>query len=294
MKSQNSHFSGKDLNKLIEQRKRVFLIGIPSLIVLFALIFYICTNGPDVSRWVILGIIIFFLLPLILIGNYSLAVTEAAYHIIADNSGWKIYYDDSKFNHINKIYQNIIKNFGLLDRGGHVNFDNRLEGEIENYKFIMQDVSWNEPKRSKYGRRNEIVAEYFLLILDNTFNINCNILIKKNKILKWGISKLKRIKIEDKEFEKYYDAYTDDPATALTVLNPEFIRNLLYYKQVRKNHVEILITPKNIFLHQKPIENEERLNWNIFIHPMDLCQRKIEKINEKFNTLSLLNLLNNK
>lgn len=293
MSKSNSHFSGMDLNKLISKRKRTFFIGITSIIALFSLIFYMYNHSPEVSTWEVLGVVVFFLLPLILIRNYSSAVTEAAYNIIADNSGWKIYYDDSKFNNINKVYQNLIKDFGLLANSGHVDFDNHLEGEIENYKFIMQDISWEEPRSSKHGKRDVSVAEYSLLMIDNTFNINCNILIKKNKMLKWGISKLKRIKIEDKEFEKYYDAYTDDPATALTVLNPEFIKNLLYYKQVRKNHVEILITPATIFVHQKSIESEKSF-WNIFVNPMELCQKNIENINAKFNILSLISLLNNK
>ena len=57
--------------------------------------------------------------------------------------------------------------------------------------------------------------------------------------------------------------------------------------------MEILITPKTVFIHQKSLEKEES-NWNIFVHPMDLCQKKIEKINAKFDVLSLISMLNNK
>ena len=293
MENSDSYFSSKELNKLIAKKKRIFLFGIPSIICLLGVIFYMYTKSIELNTIWVLIIILLFLLPIILINIYSSSVTNAAYEIIADNSGWRIYHDDSRFYSINSSYQNSIKKFGLLPSSGHVKFKKHLEGEIENRKFILQDISWEEPRSTKHGKRDVSVAEYSLLMIDNTFNINCNILIKKNKILKWGISKLKRIKIEDKEFEKYYDAYTDDPTTALTVLNPEFIRNLLYYKQVRKNHVEILITPATIFVHQKSIESEKSF-WNIFVNPMELCRKNIENINAKFNILSLINFLNNK
>lgn len=294
MQDSDSHFSSKELNKLIAQRRRIFLIGIPSIICLLGVIFYLYAKGFEVNTFVGAIIVLFTLLPIVLIGNYSSAVTDAAYDIIADNTDWEIYYEDSKFRIINYSYQNFIQEFGLLPESGHVKFQNHLEGEIENRKFILQDISWVAPKRTRTGKRDDDVARYSLLITDNTFQINCNILIKKNTILKWGIKKLERIKIEDKEFEKYYDVYTDAPAIALGVLNPEFIKNLMYHKKVCKNMAEILITPETVFVHQKSIESEERLNWNIFIPPMELCRKKIEHINSRLNILQLLNLLNNK
>ena len=305
MDNKNLSFFGEEFNSLISKRKRIFFIGLPAIMALICIAFYIYTKRPGISFAGFITIMLLLITPLGLVVFYLRAVQNITYRVIVDNFNWKILTGDSeyylKYFDIQNLYQSRLKEFGLLPQRNlpgrsYVRFDkHNLQGEIGNHKFILQDVSWIDltPGSGDNRRQTEkIIAQYSLLITESPCPVNCNILIKKNTILKWGINKLKRIKIENEEFEKYYDVYTDNPEMALNVLDGEFFQQLLNHKKITKDQVEILMTPQNIFLHQKEIEKGV-FNYNIFISPMALCQKKIDNINAKLNVLPILNLLKN-
>lgn len=291
MDNKNLSFSGEEFNQLTSKRNKILFAIFFTIIVFICIILYILVKEPNINSVLGIGIILLFIIPIALIVMYENAVTKTVYYIIANNSGWEIFEGNSKHNSVRDLYQFHLKNFGLLPNGGYVNFNNNLKGEIENRQFILQEISWEVPGRKKHGTTYDTVARYMLLTVDTPFSINCNILIKKNTILKWGIKKLKRVKIENQEFEKYYDVYSDDPGTAFTILNQDFINNLLYHKKVHKNLIELLITPEKVFLHQNI--KEPLINLDLFISPMALCQKKIGNINSKLSILPILNLLKN-
>lgn len=294
MEESNSTFS-KELTNLISARSKTLSIVIFAILALSGIIIYAFVKAPRINNLLAICVLFLVIVPFVLVKKYARSVTKTVFHVIADDFGWQVCDNDLQVSNINDSYQDYVLEFGLLSSSGYVKFNNALKGEINNYKFILQDISWMIPKQTKNGGRiDKTSAKYSLLMIDNIFGVNCDIVIKKNTMLKWGVRELKRITIDNKEFEKYYDVYTDDPGAAISALNWEFLFYLLSYKQSHKDLAEILITPKYIFIHQKSIEKDGPSGYNIFTSPMKLCLKKEEKINAKLDILQALDLLNKK
>ncbi|MBO4707832.1 MAG: DUF3137 domain-containing protein [Elusimicrobiaceae bacterium] len=294
MKNLDVHFSDSELTTLIRIRKLFFLFT--SFFILLSIVFgvlYKYSHIAGLAPFIPFIIALILIISIFCLSKYNKAVINTSYCLIANNLGWEIHNGAAGWKLMYNLYQNCLKNFGLLHGKGHVQFNNSLQGEIENYKFTLDNISWIEPESTKHGEKDTTVAEYNLLTIDTPCPINCNILIKKNSMLKWGIKNLSRMKIENDEFEKYYDVYTDNPEMALGVLSVDFLGSLLDYNQIYKKLIEIIITPTKIFLYQNDGPWNKMFSHNIFLSPRIHCQKEIEKINIELNALSILDSLKN-
>ncbi len=287
MNDLDMRFSDNDLSGLTWKRRLFFLLT--TFFATLCIVFYVLYKYHNKENLVVyipitlvVGIVILFFC----LSRYNRAVMNTAYRIIAGNFGWEMYTGGPQLEIIYSLYQNCLIKFGLLHDRGHVQFNDNIQGQIENYKFTLENISWIEPRRRKHREVDTTVAEYNLLTTDTPFQVDCNILIKKNTILKWGIKKLDRLKIENKEFEKYYDVYTDKPETALGILNGDFLWSLLNYNKINKRTIELIITPKQVFFYQNT-----GMYCNILSSPRTQCQKVLKNISTQLNVLSLLKLL---
>ncbi len=290
MNDLDMRFSDNDLSGLTWKRRLFFLLT--TFFATLCIVFYVLHkyyNKENLAAFIPLVLVLSIVILFFCLSRYKRAVMNTAYRIIAGNFGWDMYTGGPQLEIIYSLYQNCLIKFGLLHDRGHVQFNDNIQGQIENYKFTLENISWIEPRRTKHGERDTTVAEYNLLTTDTPCPIDCNILIKKNTMLKWGIKKLERLKIENKEFEKYYDVYTDNPEIALGILSGDFLYTLLNYNRINKRTIELIITPKQVFFYQNT-----GMYCNILSSPRTQCQKVLQNINTQLNILSLLNLLTNK
>lgn len=196
-----------------------------------------------------------------------------------------------------KIFSNVVFKCGLFRKYRCIEYvDYLLSGIRDNYKFTIQDFLL---KFKRNYIRTNIHTRYKQLTVDTMFPINCNIIIKKNKLIKLGlIKKLKPMRIGNKEFEKNYEIYTDNFEEAKDILNENFLFELLKYNKLYGKKIEIIITPKIIFLLDQitiwDLIFKQSWHWDMIISPKKQFDRIWNDINNFLNILSLISLLDKK
>ena len=196
-----------------------------------------------------------------------------------------------------EIFSNVVFKFNLFRKYRYIEYaDYLLRGIRDNYKFTIQDFLL---KFKRNYIRTNIQTRYKQLTVDTMFPISCNIIIKKNKLIKWGsIKKLKRMEIENKEFNKCYEIYTNDFEEAKNILNENFLFELLRYDKIYGRKIEIILTPKKLFLLDQisvwDLIFKQSWHWNIFVSPKKQINKIWNNINNFLNILSVISLLDKK
>ncbi len=192
-----------------------------------------------------------------------------------------------------KIFSDAVFKFGLFRKKWDIEYvDYLLMGTRDNYKFTVQDFLL------KFTRKH-IKTRYKQLTVDTVFPINCNIIIRRSKLIKWcSIKKLKQIQIGDEEFEKCYEIYTDNLEEAQKLLNEDFIFELLKYNKIYGRRIEVIITPKKIFLLNRirfwELIFKQDWHWNIFVSPKKEFNKIWADIDNFLNVLPIVSLLGKK
>ncbi|MCR5505302.1 MAG: hypothetical protein K6E94_07170, partial [Elusimicrobiaceae bacterium] len=152
MDNLNIPVSREGLQDLIKKRRLFSFLFLLS-VALAAGIFYVAEKHYHYEN---IGILIMTLLvtPFIFfafLSKYNDALINTTYHLIARNLHWKAHKLGKKYKALYDLYQHSLQNFGLLQQDGYLEFHSELEGEIENYKFTLQDISLIEMRRGKNG-----------------------------------------------------------------------------------------------------------------------------------------------
>lgn len=301
MSNLNIELVKKELFKLNLAR---FLIISLTLVTIAGLI-YCIKYEPSWSK--LLGEIgaFYFLIFIFSYGYYLDYVLETAYILLTRNFGFEIekkmedfpskkeYKAATKEYEIEKaIFSGVAFRLGLFMRLWNIEYDNYLKGTRDNYKFTIQDFTLGFTRR----RRD---ARYKQLTIDTPFSIKCDIIIRKNRLIKWNlISRLKQMKIQNREFEKCYETFTNNFEEAQKLLNEDFIFELLKYNKIYGRHIEVIITPKKIFLLNEisvwDLIFRQSWNWNIFASPKKQINKIWADIDNFLNVLPVVSLLGTK
>lgn len=281
-------FSDEELRPLTIYR-RWFLLTFFIIVPLLFVILWFVGNYYHLELLIALLSFVGIFLPLFVfiycLSKYNEFARKTAYNIIAKHFS-QAEYDLGVEKGI--TFEDACKTFGLLPRSGYIKWHNHLRGEKDKKVFSLADISFMTIRgRTGYATS----AQYMLLTIPQKPANICHILIKRNKILKWGVKGLKRLKLEHKEFKKMYDVYTNEPETAINLLNPVFLQALISYVQISKKKAELIITPKQIFVFYNTGIWKKLFSFIIFLSSRKQCEKILREINDVLNIIPTISLM---
>ena len=283
-------FSDEELRTLTIYR-RWFLLTFFVIIPLLYIILWFVGNYYHLELLIALLSFVGIFVPLFVfiycLSKYNEFARKTAYEIIAKHFS-QAEYDLGFKNGV--TFEDICKIFGLLPRSGYIKWHNRLHGEKDKKIFSLADISFMTI-RGRTGHATS--AQYTVLTLLQKSTGTCEILIRKSKMFKWGVKGLKRLKLGHKEFEKIYDVYTNEPKTALSLLNPVFLQALISYGQISKKQPELIITPKQIFVFYNTGIWKKLFSFVIFLSARKQCEKVLKEINNVLDIMPTISLLTN-
>ena len=281
-----------------------FLIISLTLVTVVGLVYCIKYEPPWFEFFVAFCGLYFFIF-IFSYGYYLNYVLETSYLLLTRNFGFEIekkmedfpskkeYKAATKEYEIEKaIFSGVAFRLGLFMRLWNIEYDNFLKGTRDNYKFTMQDFTLGFTTRHRDAR-------YKQLTIDTPFPIKCDIIIRKNRLIKWNlINRLKQMKIQNREFEKCYETFTNNFEEAQKLLNEDFIYELLKYNKMYGRQIEVIITPKKIFLLNQisvwDLIFRQSWNWNIFASPKKQFNKIWADIDNFLNVLPVVSFLGKK
>jgi hypothetical protein len=291
----DDRFTEEELHSLVLKRRWLF-IGFPVIVILlFFLAWITCYYVLHIDGETIAGLFSFvglFLPPfafLYCLSKYKESVRKTAYFLITQHYNWRLLHSKEDIS-----FEKTATEFGLLRENEYIEPQNLfLQGEKDRHTFTLQDISWMAIRGSQAARGPVTKAQYTLLTVPLNDPIPCKILIKKNRLFKWGIKNLERLKLQDKEFEKLYDVYTDRPNKTTSLLQRGFIQALVAVCSRHQKGMELIITHKKIFVLYNTGIWGKLFGPVIFRHPRVQCEEIFKEINDMLDILSILSLLEN-
>lgn len=285
-------FSRDELHKLTVYRRWLF-IGFPVIIVLLlGLTGIVCRyifHIEDGAVAGLLGFVAILFTPCAFcycLSKYNEAVRKTAYHLIVRYFHWSLFHTGPKEEF---SFEDTCKALGLLPNDGYIMWHNFLQGERNGLNFSLSDISWMVVQGRTHSHSTK--AQYTLLTVPQKNPIACTILLRRNKLFKWGIKDLKRLQLQDKTFEKTYDTYTDQPEEATALLNPSFTQSLLHYVQTSKKQVELILTPQHVFVFHNTGIWKKLFSLVIFRSPRVQCDKILKEITDTLDILPTISLL---
>ncbi len=132
---------------------------------------------------------------------------------------------DFKIND-DKNIENHIAELKLFDKFNRFYCDDRLSG---NYKLLNLDIAQLDLRYvtgSGKNRHEKIVFQGILIKLPNMkkYKSNCYTIIRQHSL--FNFENRNRVHLEDIEFEKYYDVYSDDQIEARYMLTTSFMERM--------------------------------------------------------------------
>ena len=279
-------FSTDELRKLTIYRRWLF-IGFPVIIVLLlGLTGIVCRyifHIEDGAVTGLLGFVAILFTPCAFcycLSKYNEAVRKTAYHLIASHLNYQLFKQPTDY----AWKEELLNNVWVLLQEGYIEWHNFLQGTQNDYLITLQDISWIMP-----GTK----GQYTLLTVDPNCPIGCKIVLKKKTLLKRGMKGLivKRIRLQDKEIEKLYDVYTDQPEQATVLLNPAFTQALVQYIQSHKKQPELIITPQQICVLYNTGIWKKLFSLVIFRSPRVQCDKILKEITDTLDILPTISLL---
>ena len=293
----NDRFTEEELHSLSLKRFWLFftfLVIIPLLLIstglFYSYILHVDIDSGGVAPILVgLGCLVAPFVFIYCLYKYKESVRKTAYFLITQHYNWRLLHSQE-----DNSFEKITAELGLLRENEYIEPRNLLlQGEKDRHTFTLQDISWMAIRGSKAARGPVTKAQYTLLTVPLNAPIPCKILIKKNRLFKWGIKNLERLKLQDKEFEKLYDVYTDRSNKTATLLQRGFIQALLQYVHTTKKGTELIITHKKIFVLYNTGIWKKLFSPVIFRHPRVQCEKIFKEINDMLGILPALSLLEN-
>ena len=289
-------FNEEELHSLILKRRWLF-IGFPIIfVVLFVLAIITCHYIFRIDGETTTGLFCFIgmLFPpfvfLYCLSKYKESVRKTAYFLITQHAKWSLL---KKGPQGDNSFEQAIAKFGLLPENEFINWHNYLQGEKGQQPFTLQDMSWMAIRGRGAGQGPVTKAQYTLITVFPKHILTCSILIRKHKLFKGKLKHLERLKLQDKEFEKLYDIFTDIPPLAIGLLQPKFTQALLRYVHTTKKQVELIVTPDAIFALYNTGIWKKLFSTVVFRHPRIQCEKIFKEINDMLDILSVISLLEN-
>lgn len=114
-------------------------------------------------------------------------------------------------------------NFEMYDR---YHSEDRINGKVSGYDFMMADVHVEDRRRDSEGRTHYVTlfnGPVAILTLPEYINLNLSIVNNRIKLFTGGT----HVEIDNPEFEEIYDVFSDNQITAMRVLTPAVTNKML-------------------------------------------------------------------
>ena len=216
------------------------------------------------------------------------AFYEKIFNLLGLNYTNKI---DAQINIKNQISK-INKQTGILGFYNDINSDDIISGDYNNLPFTVSDVEIYYETND--GRARVFYGLFLAIKIDKPYKGET--IIKTDTFLQTDELKGKNvIKLEDIEFEKYFEVYGTDQVESRYILTPAFMRRLVDYRKQKYCPIEVVFSneiglDKNLFLFVHTGKNHFELPMDISLLNQDSLYGLIKEITDILDIVDVLKL----
>ena len=120
----------------------------------------------------------------------------------------------------------LIRDSELIGNYNAVKVDDNFTGEYKNVGVSISEIELGEWRHSYVGRKNKTYERKFkgvIVVLYPEKEYKCKILIKKDGLVDFVPGGLEKVNLEDPEFERKYNVYSNDQIESRYVLTTAFL-----------------------------------------------------------------------
>ena len=228
--------------------------------------------------------------------TYNTTTKYAFYEKIFNLLGLNYSKDLSARTHIAKNIGEIGKKTGIYV--GNIIVDDVVSGDYNNLPFTVSDVEISYVYKSKhilfYGLFLAIKTDKLYkgeTIIQGKKTIFANHII----INKSGINSKKFVKLEDVEFEKYFEVYGSDQVESRYILTPAFMRRFLDYRKQKDCPIDVVFSneiglDKNLFFFVHTGKDHFELPMDVSLLNQNLIYGLIKEITDILDIVDALKL----
>lgn len=261
-----------ELAPLEEERKKLIIqcaVAIVIVLVLSCILVYLSQYVEKITKvasipW---ALAIFYVIARV--NNYKQTIKDKFYQKLFNSLGFQY----SSGSSSESMITHICRESDIFNRYDFVESDDKITGEYKDLPFTALDTYiYYETTDSKGRKTQHTIFRGILLSTRINKPLKCDILIKEDKLFKAGSIKDKKVvRLEDPEFEKYFEVYATDQIESRYILTTAFMNRLLNYRKMKKRPVEVVlnnnITTDNVFFFVKT--NKDNFEVPIFHSILD-------------------------
>lgn len=143
--------------------------------------------------------------------------------------------------------------FELSHKPDRYTGENLLEGKVGNTRISISEIhsEYETETTDSSGRTH---AEWYtifrglFIVADFNKNFKCTTIVLPERLIKTRPHELERAKLEDPEFEKNFDVFTDDQIEARYILTPALMERILNFMGKVESEIKISFIDSNIYL----------------------------------------------
>ncbi len=227
--------------KVIKKNKNCKKIGMIILsVVVLITVFWVLKNGHPFS-WLLPYLILEFSLGVVLVPLINMIINHDDISKIE-----KEYKNIFVLASLNKFFQNVtyspqkgfaefeIERYGMLDMGDRFSSNDYISGTYKNIKFEQSDIKVEEVERTRDSNGNvkeewETIfkGRYMVFDFNKRFKANMQVVTYGFKAESFPVGKKSsKVNMEDIEFNKMFQVYSDMEHDAFYILTPHFMEKL--------------------------------------------------------------------
>ncbi len=228
----------------LERKRKNRLRDVTLLGILVALLFFIWIlfapyiDNEDLRNIVlVVPLLVTILTIIIIINKYNVEVKKTIFNKLLSFIGNFKYVDSTQYSTNDRAY---IESLNLFDKFNIYRKDDRFKGEYNNLSVDIMEIYL--AKQTRYGKKRHVrtIFKGIFIVVPCLKKYESSTIIKANSI-KIGNNK-NRIKLEDPEFEKIYDVYSDDQIEARYLITPSLMERLV---QLNNKGKKIILSFEN-------------------------------------------------
>ncbi|MBQ8299106.1 MAG: DUF3137 domain-containing protein [Clostridia bacterium] len=200
--------------------------------------------------------------------------------------------DNLEFFHNKGIPEKLFRDSGFVKKYISYNSYNFTTGKVKDYDFIFSDSIVRNITSTSGKNESVVIFKGIFGITDAKIESNVDMVIApdvKNKLLNNLSEDVKKIfgankhvvRLENIEFERYFEVYSNDQVEARRIVTLKFMENLLELKKRLNKNVTVIYKENRIYFF---VENRFLINS----FKLYLCGANQEMVDE---TTEILNLL---
>ena len=283
--------------KALKKTKLIKRIGFVLVVLFFVLFIFLAIKNIIITpHYIFFTIFIVFYVAKIPIYAYRKKIKEIFYQKIFNLLGLKYTNRYDIKRDIKKQISQVCYKTGIYDRYDNIAIDDVILGDYNGLPFSISDVKISYETGSSKNKHTVVVLNGLFMAIKIKKPYRGETIVKTDDYMQpRKIKSKEKVKLEDIEFEKFFEVYGSDQVESRYILTPAFMSRLVDYRKQKNCDIEIVFSEKtgldkNLFFFVHTGKDHFELPIDVSLLNQDLLYSLIKEITDILDIVDALKL----